>query len=61
MKTPVLDPLFNKVARLQTFSSEISEIFKNNLFFTEHLRWMLLAYLGLYQTSTMDKKIVNNL
>ena len=61
MKTPVLDPFFNKVAGLQTFSSEISEIFKNNFFFTEHLRWMLLVYLGLYQTSTMDKKIVNNL
>ena len=40
-KTLVLEPLFDKVAGLQVFSCEYSEIFKSS-FFIEHPRWLLL-------------------
>ena len=51
MKAPVLEYLFNRLGPSQLyyketptqgFSYEICEIFKDS-FFTEHLRWLLLA------------------
>ena len=56
-KTPVLDSLFNKVARLgvqlflketptQVFSCKIFENFKNS-FFIKHLLWLFLNPVGI--------------
>ena len=53
----MLESLFNKEIKetpRQMFSCEICEIFKN-IFFIEHLRWLLLTLSNLYEVSGLTK------